>query len=58
MSIKDVSLFYGPDYDSSITFSGDGKGPIYANWDADMISICRCDYAFFGSDCSLSRCFN
>ena len=54
--MKDMSIFYAPDYDSTALSAGDGHGPIYANWDAEAITMCRCEYGFFGSDCSQIMC--
>ncbi|CAM9445067.1 unnamed protein product, partial [Ectocarpus fasciculatus] len=56
LSMKDMSIFYAPDYDSSVLSAGDGHGPIYANWDANTIMMCRCEYGYFGSDCSQTMC--
>ncbi len=54
-SLKDASLLFGPDYDNSLDFLGDGIGAQYLNWDAESISMCECDANFFGPDCSLSK---
>jgi hypothetical protein len=35
---------------------GDGVGPDYANWDGDHVTVCNCDWGFFGPDCSLRIC--
>lgn len=56
MSMKDISIFFGPDYDNTVSNAGDGRGPTYANWDAEAIMMCRCEYGFFGSDCSQLMC--
>jgi len=55
-TIGDVSLYEGPDYDSTVTFAGDGLGPAYSNWDKNSIQLCECDPGFFGADCSLAKC--
>lgn len=47
-----MALFDGPDYDSAVTFSGDGLGMVYDNWDKNSIQLCECDNGFFSSDCS------
>lgn len=52
MSIGDLSYHYGIDYDLSKNFSGDGQGLIYLNWEKDAIHMCKCDYGYFGPDCS------
>lgn len=56
LSMRDMSLFFAPDYDASLVSAGDGNGPIYANWDAQAIMMCRCEYGYFGSDCSQIMC--
>jgi len=55
MTIADISLFEGPDYNNDITYAGDGKGIVYTNWDANSIVMCSCDANFFGADCSLGK---
>lgn len=35
---------------------GDGVGPDYGNWDGDHVTVCNCDWGFFGPDCSLRIC--
>jgi hypothetical protein len=54
-TIGDVSLYSGPDYDSTVVYSGDGLGVQYSNWDANSIQLCECDAGFFGADCSLGK---
>ena len=54
-TIGDVSLYDGPDYDSTIQFAGDGFGPLYSNWDKNSVQLCECDPGFFGADCSLGK---
>ena len=56
MTIKDVSRFEGPPYDSTLLRSGDGIGLTYTNWDANSLTACDCDGGFFGADCSLCEC--
>jgi hypothetical protein len=51
-TMRDLSVFDGPDYDPTVTFVGDGAGVEYTNWDKYSIQVCRCDSGFFGSDCS------
>mmetsp|Transcript_32455 Transcript_32455/g.54721 ORF Transcript_32455/g.54721 Transcript_32455/m.54721 type:complete len:1172 (-) Transcript_32455:434-3949(-) len=55
-TIADISLYKGPDYDSTSTFAGDGLGITYTNWDKDSIQLCECDPGFFGADCTLAMC--
>lgn len=31
-------------------------GPDYGNWDGDHVTVCYCDWGFFGPDCSLKIC--
>ena len=52
LSLRDVSVFKGRDYDSTLHSSGDGIGPIYSNWERKSLSTCYCDPGFFGPDCS------
>lgn len=56
MTIADVSLYYGPDYDPNVQNAGDGIGVVYTNWDKNSILMCDCDAGFFGADCSLLYC--
>lgn len=56
-SMKDLAVFFAPDYDTTVLSAGDGRGPTYANWDADMIMMCRCEYGYSGSDCSQKLCW-
>lgn len=55
MTMRDISIYHGPDYDTSQENVGDGKGVNYDNWDADAIMMCRCSYGYFGPDCSLGN---
>jgi len=55
VTIKDLSLFDGPDYDNAVQFAGDGVGLEYTNWDKNSITICNCDISYFGPDCSLGN---
>jgi len=57
VTIKDLSLFDGPDYDSAVQFAGDGVGLEYTNWDKNSITICNCDVSYFGPDCSLGNIY-
>ena len=41
MTMKDMALYHGPDYDPAWETSGDGVGPDYSNWDAEAIMLCR-----------------
>jgi hypothetical protein len=56
ITLRDLSIFSGPDYDNTVAGSGDGLGTEYQNWDGNSITICDCDSSYFGSDCSLSMC--
>jgi hypothetical protein len=53
--MRDASIYFGYDYDNSLASVGDGVGLEYNNWDADMVSVCRCEYPYFGPDCSLGK---
>lgn len=57
VTISDMSLLKGPDYDHLLDQSGDGIGVAYANWDKESITQCSCDAAYFGPDCSLGMLF-
>jgi hypothetical protein len=52
VSMRDLALYSGLDYQHSETGTGDGLGPDYANWDRHSIQLCECDLGYFGSDCS------
>jgi hypothetical protein len=54
-TLKDISLYNGPDYDTQTAVRGDGLGYNYNNWDANSIQLCECDAGYFGSDCSLGK---
>lgn len=56
VSMRDISLFSGPDYDHAIAFSGDGLGPEYSNWEANSLYMCECELGYFGADCSQVMC--
>jgi len=59
MSIRDVSVYNGPDYDNSYgstIFAGDGKGTEYTSWDKYTMMVCNCDNSYFGADCSSQMC--
>lgn len=56
LSMRDMSIYHGRDYDPKEASSGDGTGVEYSNWDGDAIMMCRCDPPYFGPDCSLSKC--
>ena len=53
MTINDISVFNGPPYDPSISYSGNGRGSTYNNWDKSSVTICDCGLGYFGADCSL-----
>ena len=53
LTINDMSLLRGPDYDSAVSSGGDGVGLIYENWEASSLTVCNCDSSYFGADCSL-----
>ena len=55
MTMEDIALIYGEDYDSSSLNAGDGKGIVYTNWDKSSIVMCKCDIGYFGSDCAKSK---
>jgi hypothetical protein len=52
-TIRDISVYVGPDYDSRAQQAGDGYGIPYTNWDGNSIQLCECDEGYFGTDCSL-----
>ena len=54
-TIRDMSIYEGPDYDTAVGTGGDGRGTEYVNWDKDSIQMCECDHGFFGADCSQSK---
>ena len=56
LTMQDISLTQGADYDHSIALAGDGIGVQYTNWDNSSLVMCRCDYGFFGPDCSQLMC--
>jgi len=53
MSIQDIALDYGPDYNNLLAHAGYGVGVAYSNWDKSSIMLCNCDQRYFGADCSL-----
>eukprot|EP00602_Paraphysomonas_sp_CaronLab_P001970 CAMPEP_0185021030 /NCGR_PEP_ID=MMETSP1103-20130426/3691_1 /TAXON_ID=36769 /ORGANISM="Paraphysomonas bandaiensis, Strain Caron Lab Isolate" /LENGTH=622 /DNA_ID=CAMNT_0027552303 /DNA_START=60 /DNA_END=1924 /DNA_ORIENTATION=+ len=55
-TIRDISVFEGVDYDSSVDSAGDGLGVEYTNWDKLSLTVCNCDYGYFGPDCSQVMC--
>ena len=55
MSIRDISVYYGPDYDATVGTGGDGKGVEYSNWEKSSLMMCNCDINYFGPDCSLRK---
>jgi len=56
VSMADMSLYHGKDYDPTSVSSGDGFGAVYTNWEKNSMMTCKCDYGFFGPDCSLIMC--
>ena len=59
MTLGELSTADGPDYDTARQIhhqSGDGQGTPYSLWDKDSMSVCKCDYGYFGPDCSLKMC--
>ena len=56
MTMRDASVYFGRDYDSTTENSGDGLGFEYDNWDARSIQMCKCNYGYSGPDCSLVLC--
>ena len=55
-TIKNSGYTYGRDIAYEGQAGGDGKGPVYANWDADSTTMCVCDTGFTGPDCSMRIC--
>jgi hypothetical protein len=50
MSLYDIGKYLGPDT------TGDGYGPLYANWEKNNVYGCNCDWTYAGPDCSLRLC--
>ena len=57
LTIRDVSVYEGKDYDAQVSSAGDGLGVEYNNWDARSVTLCDCDDGYFGPDCSLGTIF-
>jgi hypothetical protein len=55
VTISEMSLLRGPDYNTAVEYSGDGIGVNYSNWDKDSVTLCNCDTGRFGPDCSLGK---
>lgn len=55
-TIRDLSVFEGPDYDHAVTNYGDGLGVEYNQWDKYSVTACKCDQGFAGPDCSQMLC--
>ena len=55
LSMADLALYYGQAYDPTSLSAGDGMGPVYTNWENAAMLTCKCDYGFFGPDCSLGK---
>ena len=53
MTMYAAGLDYGPDADAGYLFGGDGKGPAYANWEAEKLMMCVCDWGLTAPDCSV-----
>lgn len=53
-SIADISSTHGVDTTPGV--AGDGVGPSYANWDADVSYGCECDFGWRGGDCADPVC--
>ena len=53
-TIQEISTLYGPDTDSGTM--GDGAGPSYTLWDAEVTYGCVCDWGYTGGDCSQRHC--
>jgi len=56
MTIRDLSVYDGLDYDSTVSGAGDGVGSEYVYWDKQSLMMCNCDNGYTGPDCSLSVC--
>lgn len=56
ISMADLAMYHGKDYDPTSLSAGDGYGPVYSNWEANSLLTCQCDFGFFGPDCSLGQC--
>ena len=56
MTIGALSRLEGNDYEARPGDGGDGLGPVYGHWDGDHVTVCNCDWGFFGPDCSLLVC--
>ena len=54
MTMGDLALFEGADYDRTLFSAGDGLGIVYSNWDRNSLVLCKCDVGYFSADCSMS----
>lgn len=50
MTMSRMASLYGLDTDAGVI--GDGAGPTYGTWDAEILYACVCDVGFTGPDCS------
>lgn len=55
VTMNEMALLKGPDYNHATNNSGDGIGVDYSNWDKGSVTLCNCDLGRFGPDCSLSK---
>ena len=53
-TVRNAGFTYGRDLSVAYS-SGDGKGPLYNNWDHSSTTMCVCDIGFTGPDCSTSK---
>jgi hypothetical protein len=55
MTIKDFIYYNGLDYNTAVQFAGDGLASNTAYWEKSLITVCQCDYGYFGPDCSQGK---
>ncbi|GMI14279.1 hypothetical protein TrVE_jg3786, partial [Triparma verrucosa] len=55
-TVRNAGFTYGRDVAAVGASNGDGKGPLYNNWDKDSTTMCVCDTGFTGPDCSMRIC--
>ena len=48
MTIRDLSVYDGLDYDSTVSGAGDGVGSEYVYWDKQSLMMCNCDNGYTG----------
>ena len=56
ITMSNAALDYGLDQNAGQNYAGDGRGPLYSNWEAEFLMMCACDWGIIGPECNTRMC--